>query len=96
MNLRNIISESSKQKDKEKLLNFLERAKNGNISKQSMLAVGFNLRNTTDNSESKLAQTLSIYLDINVTENDVKNTLREIGFKRARQIADSWAQHNNS
>lgn len=95
MNLRNIISEAAKEKDKEKLLNFLQRAKNGNISNQGMLAAGFNLRNTSNNSESKLAETLSIYLDINVTENDIKNVLRELGAKRAQQIADSWAQHSS-
>ena len=95
MNLRNIISEAAKEKDKEKLLNFLQRAKNGNISNQGMLAAGFNLRNTSKNSESKLAETLSIYLDINVTENDLKNVLRELGAKRAQQIADSWAQQSS-
>lgn len=95
MNLRNIIAEAASEKDKGKLLNFLERAKSGSVSQQSMLAAGFNLRNTSKNSESKLAETLSIYLDINVTENDLKNVLKELGAKRLQQIADSWAQQSS-
>ncbi len=93
--IEDYIKETVTEKDKGKLLNFLFRAKNGKVSQQGMLAAGFDLRNASLNSESKLAETLSVYLDINITEDDLKDALKELKISKAEKIAERWAQKSS-
>jgi len=88
--LNNYINESASEKDMDKLISFLNRVYNGNISQQGMLAAGFNMRNPTANNESKLAETLGVRLDLNITEDDVKSALKELRVKRASDLVSRW------
>ena len=88
--LNNYINESASGKDMDKLVSFMNRVYNGNISQQGMMAAGFNMRNPVANSESKLAESLGVRLSINITEDDVRNALRELRIKNASGLVARW------
>lgn len=94
MNLKELLDdyivEAASGKDMDKLVSFLNRVYNGNISQQGMLAAGFNMRNPTANNESKLAESLGVRLSINITEDDVRNALRELRIKSASDLVSKW------
>lgn len=88
--LNDVISEAASGKDMDKLVNFLRRVYDGKVSQQGMLGAGFNLRNPVANNEGKLAETLGTSLNINITEDDVKEALKEVGVKSASDLATRW------
>lgn len=94
MKLREIInssiSEASSGKDMDKLVSFLKKAAMGKIKEQGMIAAGFNLRNAAANNESRLAESLSVRLSINMTEDDLKEALKELNMKSASEIVSKW------
>ena len=88
--LNNYMNEAASGKDMDKLVSFLNRVYNGNISQQGMLAAGFNMRNPTANNESKLSETLGTRLNLNITEDDVRNALKELRIKSASDLVSRW------
>lgn len=100
MNLRDIIestiAEAASGKDMDKLVSFLKKASTGRIKQQGMIAAGFNLRDSSSNNESRIAQALGIRLGINMTEDDFKEALKELKIKSASDVVDKWLEANRN
>lgn len=88
--MKDLVSESASGKDMDKLVSFLQRAAAGKVSQQGMLGAGFNLRSPVANNESKLAEALGTNLNINITEDDLREALKELGMKSASDVAKKW------
>lgn len=90
MNLRQLIDEAASGKDMDKLVTFLNKVQNGNVSQQGMLAAGFNLRNPAANNESRVVETLATRLNVNITEDDLRSALRELRAKSVSDLVTKW------
>jgi hypothetical protein len=84
------LDEAAKGKDMDKLVTFLNKVSNGKVSQQGMLAAGFNMRNPSGNNEDRIAEALGVRLNINITEDDLREALKEIRIKSASDLVANW------
>jgi hypothetical protein len=94
MFVKNILKSGLSGKAMDKLVGFLARVKDGQVSQNGMMAMGFDLSNPSNNNESVLMKEMSIRMNIPVDEIDLRNALAEVGAKSASDIVQEWLMRN--
>jgi len=92
MKLREVLKEEKKISDANKLTNFIRDVSIGNVGESSLRGAGFNLKNPSDNKEERIVQTLSSYLDIDVTNIDLSRALKKNGFSDVSDLVKKTQQ----
>ena len=88
--IEDVVNEAASGRHMDRLRDFLERIAKGNLSQQGMLSLGFNLRSPIANNESETAKSLAAKLNINITEDDMREVLKEIGLKSVSDLVKKW------
>lgn len=83
-------NERASGSDMDRLVSFLQRAMNGQVSEAGMEKAGFDIKNPAGNNETVITPKMAIALGLRIELEDMQMAMAELRIKSLGEVVVSW------